>query len=165
MIILTQTSWPSLQKKRASRFSTKPLIPMKPCIPRLSRAEQPTISLCRQTIPLIKWLRKTFWWSWINLKSKVLTRLDQALKDLVLTLTMTIPSLISGGQSESSIIRNWWKKHLSTGMIFGHPNTETRLCWLMAREKLLVFLSIAWATVWIPRTWLNYVWLKLNLIV
>ncbi len=27
----------------------------------LSRAEQPTISLCRQTIPLIKWLRKTFW--------------------------------------------------------------------------------------------------------
>ena len=31
------------------------------CIPRLSRAEQPTISLCRQTIPLIKWLRKTFW--------------------------------------------------------------------------------------------------------
>ena len=43
----------------------------------------------------------------INLKSKVLTRLVQALKGLVLTLTMTIPSLISGELSVLFIIQNW----------------------------------------------------------
>ena len=142
----------------------KPLTPTKPCILKLSKVVRLTTSLYLRTTPLIRWSRKTFWWSWINLKSMASIRLAQALRVLVSIPIMTILFLISGGQSELSIIRNWWKKHLSTGMIFGHLNTETRLWWLMVRVKSLVFLSIAWVTVWIPRTWRNCVWLKLNLI-
>lgn len=115
-------------KKRASRFSTKPLIPMKPCILRLSRAGQPTISLCHQTIPLIKWLRK-----------HLLVKLDKSKIKGFDQIGSSFKGLSFDPNNDYSIPYFWGtvgivyntklvKKHHSTGMIFGHQITKTRLC-------------------------------------
>ncbi|MFR2078746.1 MAG: hypothetical protein ACLS3V_02440 [Streptococcus sp.] len=48
-------------KETGIKVQYETLIPTKLCILRLSKVVRHTTLLCRQTTPLIKWSRKTFW--------------------------------------------------------------------------------------------------------